>query len=916
MTLTGKPYASARGAYVLAGVLAVTLATAPSGAAAKEQLVATTPAPTPPDAPQPAAATPNESGPIKTGVPAGFESDASIQTVFDVSFQGASVGSFGGRLANGVFRFDNPQAVAVALGAHVNPAEAISLLSQSLHSNEALRCLENQKENCDLLPAGTSGVIVNPERFTVTLFLGREFLVESKQGPDVLAEPISGPSLIQGVMLTASADALHGAQTHVGGTFNTNASLGRSALTAQISGDDTTGFQLQQGYVQRVQNNWLASAGLLTSQNQTTLTTLRYFGVDVSSYQTSTVNNPNQGTPLDVLLPRRARVELYANGTLVSVKEYDGGLQLLDTGALPTGSYNVGIVARDGSTVIYDQTRPFTRAGGLPPAGRFVFDVSAGERVGDFFTSPTGSSVLNGGSATTSFIPHTTGELILRGQVAHRIGSASALTADVTLVGSNVYPELTFQTYHGRFSGLLGASADTHGDFSVLLNGTALVNKVSFSLSARYTDANAAIAAATTATLANQLRYLPYSQTGESIYTSSTFPLFHGTLSLTVGYDHQAATPAIPDTYTYGLEYDRPIKDTFFGTSAQFSFFASASDQEKLVGFKFSFFRTIDAHTGLNYEVGAEYAKGTDPTSVKTGGAPVVDVSLDHNQTVGPVDTNATITASTTDSQQHSLQAQAQASSPWGTAQITAAYQNNLVGNSNSAPVTLDLQSGFVIGGSQIKFGIPTPGQAMILAVIDRPPREAPKVDVGPAPASTVPASSAASTSETSAGSTVVSAGPAVAAGSYRVVINNQPYGLVNVGRSSAIAVQPYKDYSVTLQAVGAPPYDFDLTTREVPVYPGNVVVLHWKARHVTTIFGRLVDEAGRPLPKAQVNAGTDTTVTDDKGYFVITGPVDGDLSMRDAAGSACRPIVLRTLPGVTTHDALLKVGDVVCRAK
>ena len=117
----------------------------------------------------------------------------------------------------------------------------------------------------------------------------------------------------------------------MGATFNNEASWGRTAIVSQISGDDTTGFQLQQGYIQHVRNSWLASGGLLTSQNQVTLTNLRFYGGDISSYQTSTVNNPNQGTPIDIVLPRHARVELYANGTLISAREYDGGLQLLDT---------------------------------------------------------------------------------------------------------------------------------------------------------------------------------------------------------------------------------------------------------------------------------------------------------------------------------------------------------------------------------------------------------------------------------------------------------------------------------------------------------------------------------------------------------------------------------------------------------
>ena len=498
------------------------------------------------------------------------------------------------------------------------------------------------------------------------------------------------------------------------------------------------------------------------------------------------------------------------------------------------------------------------------------------------------------------------GEVVVRGQIAHRIGASSAATADVMLVGKEVYPELSFQTYRGLFSGLIGASADTHGDYSVLATGSAQFHQISLSLSARYTDADHAEAASTTATLASQSKYLPYSQTGYDLFGSATIPVFKGTLSLTASYDHVLTTPTTPDTYTYGLEYDVPIKNTTFGTDGLFSLYANISDDEKLIGFKFTFFRTLGPHTGVSYDVGAEYAKGSDPASVKTGAAPVADVEIEQTGTVGPVDLAGSLSGST-DSQQHSVEGQGQAASSLGTAQLTAGYQDNLVGGS-SAPVTLDVQTGFVIGGGQVQLGLATPGPAMVLAVIDKPgkavlPNTAAAEE--PSPQRVAGASSAAASTGL--------APETVAAGTYRVMIDGQPYSLLDVGQKAAIAVQPYKDYTVSLQAVGAPPYDFDLTPRDVPIYPGNVVVLHWKARHVTTIYGRLLDDAGHPMIDARVDAGTDTTITDAGGYFVVTGPNDANLVIRSEAGQACRAVPLAGLSGKLGAEGLMRVGDVVC---
>lgn len=878
----------------------------PSPRPAPPQPPANPPPAAPGNLPQPARATPDEITDIPTGVPAGFEADASIATDFDVYFQGNDVGVFPGRLAGGTFRFDNPQAVAAALGGKLKATDTLRLLAQNLNSNEARRCLDGRRDNCGFLPAGESGVIVNPETFRIDVFLGREFFIEAPNAPTVLPNPVSGPSLIQNVLFTASDDLMQRGEAHLGATFNTAASWGRTAVLSQIAGDDITGFELQQGFIEHVESGWMGSAGLLTTQNETTLTSFRFYGADLSSYQTSTIYNANQGTPISVVLPRHARVELYANGTLVSAREYDGGLQQLDTGALPTGSYTVRIVARDGDTVLLDLTRPFTKAPGLPPPKKWMFDLSVGERVADFFSSPTGSTLTPTGTNSVNFLPQPTGEFVARAQLAHRVGGASALTGAVTLVNGSAYPELSFQTFKGPFTALLAGSADTHGDYSVLATSAVLLKQVSVSFSGRYTDADHADAATAAAAAAGKDVYQPYSQTGYDLFSTVTMPLLKGTLSLTASYDHIVTNPATPDTFTYGLEYDHPIKTTVFGTDGLFSLYADWSDDQKLIGVKFTFFRSIGPHTGLSYDVGAEYVHGSDPTEVKTGAAPVVDVELENTSTIGRVDLDTMLSGSS-DSQQHSAELQAQAASPWGTAQLTTSYQDNLVGG-NSAPLTLNVQTGFAMGGGQIKAGFATPGEAMVIGVIDKPPTTMAPNPTLPTGQATI---SGAGGANLAAGTSV--AAQNVAAGSYRIVLDSQPFSLLDVGQKVAVPVQPYRDYSVSLQAVGAPPYDFDMTPRNVPVYPGNVIVLHWSAKHVATIYGRLVDSAGQALGAARVDVGTDTTVTDAQGYFVVTGPIDASLAARTAAGQTCKAVPLGNLRGAVVAKVLMKVGDVRC---
>ena len=487
---------------------------------------------------------------------------------------------------------------------------------------------------------------------------------------------------------------------------------------------------------------------------------------------------------------------------------------------------------------------------------------------------------------------------MLRALVAHRLGAASAVTADVLVVGSSVYPEVTFQTYWRSFTGLIGVSVDTHGDYSALASGTALWRGVSFNFSARTSNFQP-----TAAQLAD-LKYTPYQLPGQSLFGSVTIPIGKGTLALTASYQHNTPTllGPTPDQYLYGVQYQRSVDLPRLGT-ALLTAGATTSQSASLVGFSLTFFKRLGRQTNLSYSLGAEDVQAKDPSEV-TGGGPAASFDLSQTAQVAGADLIGDLSASTDPEQSH-LQGQGQVFSDLGSAELTAGYQYNRVGG-NTAPVTLNAQSGFAVGGGEAKFGLRAPGQAVLVADIVKEAAPAPPGSSSQGP---LVGSSAGSSSDGAQSATNT-----VASGSYQVMIDNQAYSPINVGQRVAVGMSPYKDYSVTLQAVGAPLYDLDLLPRDIPIYPGNVVVVHWRAKHVVTMYGRLVDETGKPLVKARIDAGSDTTLTDENGYFVITGPQDGKLVMRTFAGGGCRDLPIASLSGATAAGLLLKIGDVVCR--
>ncbi|WBY07484.1 CS1-pili formation C-terminal domain-containing protein [Sphingomonas sp. 7/4-4] len=176
-----------------------------------------------------------------------------------------------------------------------------------------------------------------------------------------------------------------------------------------------------------------------------------------------------------------------------------------------------------------------------------------------------------------------------------------------------------------------------------------------------------------------------------------------------------------------------------------------------------------------------------------------------------------------------------------------------------------------------MKLGLRNPAESMVLVDLGKVrarPVEPELDDIPPAtaagPDTGVEAAGIAATSE-------AAPPPRVAEGGYRVTIDGRAQSYVGPGARVALGVQPLGEYVVGLKPEGAPQFDLDATQRSVTVYPGNVVRVRFEAQKVISLFGQVLDAAGRPLRAARVEAGADVALADDRGYFTITAPVDSD---------------------------------------
>lgn len=800
---------------------------------------------------------------LQTDVPPGFENlPTRIESAFDVVYLGRRIGSFRAVVDNDRIRFLEVDRLVAALGADIRTDEVRAFLSQPLPINQNLSCFPGQQENCGFLPPGVSGVIVAPERFNVQLFLARDLLLRPPGAATELAPPTSGPSFIQNALVSLSTTTAAGDSLRFGGTFDTYASIGRSALLAQTVVDDERGARLEYGYYQYTTNRYVAAAGLFSDYSSLLLNNYQMAGAQFGTND-RLINNTygQQSPPIEVVLPRPAVVELYRNGVLLSTRRYDGGLQLVDTSNLPPGSYNVDVVARDGAQVILQESRTFVKATNIPPPGRTLFDIGAGVRVDDGFLRG-----LNGFGGQ-GFLPRSTDELILTARASRRIGRATGASAGALLVGSNLYGEASISTIVGSFRMTGAAAVGSDGGYGFFATGAGYIKGISFNLTARKihaeTDPVQALVDRT---------FAPFLRSEDSLIGTIQFQLLGGSASLSGSY---ARSRFLPNRYTIGARYVRPADFGRLGTGL-ISAFASVSNLETRLGVSVSFVSRLSPRTTVSYAAGAEYADGSN-SGARQGVSPVARVAVTRRDTVGQADLVNELGAST-DATSDRLYLDSSVYSSLGSADGVVQYQHDASGRSYGSLI-FNGQTGIAIGGGRVKLGLRQPGDAMVLVDVSTPEQDR-------------------------------SARPR---GGYRLQVDGQSYDLVRPGSLTAVGLQSLSNYRIGLEPENAPAYDIDLSDRSVSLYPGNVVRLQWRAQRSFTLFGQIVDISGASLGGATIRAGTDVNVANQNGYFTITATRDATLDIRRSDGSVCLSTPVSGLISNDHGQAVQRIGMIRC---
>lgn len=800
---------------------------------------------------------------LRTAVPAGFDDLAGpVDTLFDVIYLNRRIGSFRAIVTGGYIRFADPDDIVAAIGTSIDPAGVKALLSQSLPLN-ADRLCQGESGGCGFLPVGASGLIVDTDRFTSTIFLGRQYIVASEEAVEPLGDPTSGPSLVQNMLMSVSATTNAGDSVRYGGTFDSYASIGRNAAIAQNVLDDSNGLRLQSGYVQHIWNRQVAAAGLFANFDSLLLNSYRLAGAQFHSLdRTRNVDN-QMASPVEIVLPRSATVELSRDGVLLSSRRYAAGLQLLDTQNLPTGAYSIRLVARDGGTIIVDETRSFVKVAELPAPGEVRFALRAGMRVDDSYTRSLDNS-------SGSYLPEMLNQPVAQAQAAFRVSAASAVTASLLTIDSKFYGEGSYSAFMGRIRATVAAAGGNDGSYGGFVTGTWTSPSVSVNLTGRtvHSDNDQNFLPGGTR---NRQDYAALLRSEDSVQGSVQFQLLGGSLNVSGSYTR---SPFLDDRKTVTTRYTRQVRFGGLGVGLVGAY-ALVSNIEQRVGISFSFQSRIDARTNVSYGGGGEYV-GKSSGSLRKGFSPAARAVATRRDRIGIVDVTSQA-GFITDASSDRVFTNTAANSSLGSADVGLQFEHGTAGRSYGS-LQLNAQSGFVIGGGAVKLGLRQPGEAFALVDIDADTKRGEK-----------------------------------STGGYRVIVDGQPYDYVPANSTAAVGLEALSNYRVGLEPENAPPYEIDLGERHITLYPGNVVRLKFKAERSVTVFGQVIGSDGKPIGRARIRAGSDLTSADDSGYFTLSGTAATRMEIRRPDGTDCLSRVIGDLVTADHKNVVERLGAIRC---
>lgn len=389
--------------------------------------------------------------PIKSGVPAGFEQLAGPQeTMLDVFFGGIRLGNFRAVFNPKNVAFATPDEIIAQIPALKEEATAKvkQALSGDLERNSSLICGHIPTQDCGILKPEVAGVIFYEDSFRVDLFVNPSLLELQDTHRDKILPP--APDIFSGVhQINGNITGSNSSQEF---SILTNSTLAYGPERLQFIGIASNQQKQVNTFTASLDKWGLENKfGLFNSAPLQLLPQTAMGGVSVStSLKTNLALRETAGNTLEVFLPERSYVSLVYNNIIYSTELYEAGNQVINTSALPEGSYDVTLRIRTLAGTEHEEKRFFAKNFAIPPKDQPIYFAQMG--------------TVRNPNETNAF-SSITNDLIATLGAIRRITEWSALDVDLLYLKDKLYTEagaffLLPPDHQIRFSALASTATD------------------------------------------------------------------------------------------------------------------------------------------------------------------------------------------------------------------------------------------------------------------------------------------------------------------------------------------------------------------------------------------------------------------------------------------------------------------------
>ncbi|WFL76164.1 TcfC E-set like domain-containing protein [Altererythrobacter arenosus] len=765
---------------------------------------------------------------IQTGVPAEFEDLNEPQIVLvDAYLMGQRLGSTRIVTSPGSIQFLEPKDLVARMVEIAEPDKVLTVLSrEQLPSNSALACsLGSDPQLCGRLDVSEAGVIYDPNRLRVDIFLNPALLNDPLTGETEYLSPQS-----EGLSLVSMGSVVLAGGESQPDFVNIQNQVVVSAGATRARGDfgyaSEFGFQTDHLYLETDLDGVRLLGGAMWSQGSALSGRRKFLGFGLES-QTDTRRDSQsvEGNPLVVSLDDRSRVDVFRDGKLIASGTYRSGNQLIDTSAFPEGSYGLLVRITDNAGRVREEERFFTKYARIATIGHDRFRLLAGMQIDQ--------------RAPGSVVPKNSPYALANW--SRRMNEPIALDATLILENERYQAELgAFWLTKDATVRLAGMVTEEGALGAVLQAQSTGSSRLSYSFDIRHVSDGATgkgyLIGAESNAGPGDPRFGKLAGIGDfsQIAGSLSYSLTDTQFFLSGNYSSSELSGS---SYVVGPAFRWRVLDRGrFRIAFDGSLTFSDRGENGFFGISFNL---VGGSSSSSARVGQRLASGA------SGSDDSIIASLDQTWQLDSLTGGQSSLGAFAEFQGQSEQVggslemrQKQASISGQIARVSESGESNL-------QYGLGIRTGFVAGQSE-------------KAIVGELYREA---------------------------MAIVRVEGARVSDRFEVLVDEHVAGTIEGSKDLEIPLAVYRAYSIRIRPRDAGLVFYDGSTREVVLFPGNVVGLTWDAEPVSIYIARAVDANGDPISNASVMAKGGIAETDPSGFFQIEAVAGAKLEFVNSQG-------------------------------